>query len=80
MLLFIAMFISPWWLLFATSILCAFAFRKFYEIIFIGFFFDLMYTNSSSFLHSHFFLFYALITFVIIQILQKRLTFYTRMR
>jgi len=42
-LLLLALLLTPWWLTFALGLVAVFVFKDFYEIIILGFCFDLLY-------------------------------------
>lgn len=72
----LSVFMLPWW--FVLILVCAglFYFENFYEILFIGLFFDILYHSAHTVFGLYGFTLIACILFLIVKQIKKRLIVY----
>jgi hypothetical protein len=75
-LILLSVFISPWWV--AVILACAgvFYFDRFYEIILIGLFFDILYHSTNTAFGLYGFTIIACVLFVTVKQIKQRLIVY----
>jgi predicted anti-sigma-YlaC factor YlaD len=75
-IIFIAAFTAPWWIVFILAGMCLFIFEEYYEILFVGFIIDSLYGVKLTWLTlPSVYLLIAAILFIIMNILKRRLKF-----
>ena len=81
LLLFLSLVLAPWWLTLVLAVLTVFVFDNFYEIIFLGFCFDLLYgpgRQSTGLLLNLAGLLSATLIFLCVALAKTRLIVYNR--
>jgi len=74
-LVFLSVYLLPIYFPIALCIIGILVFHNYYEAIFLGFLLDIIYFNSGTFIHSHRYIFSALIAFLILSFLKRSINF-----
>jgi len=72
LLILIAIFLLPWWLIIATCLLLAFYFEFYFEFVLFSLIFDLIYAPISLFLGVYYLTIVTLLFFVVVEFLKRR--------